>query len=93
MADVAPDSVIARSPAPLTASVDDELVMLDMGTSTYFALDRIGHRIWNLIEQPTRVEAICSALQPDFDVSAETCLADVQRFLAQLEDAGLVEVH
>lgn len=93
MTELTPDTVIARSPFPLTAPVDDELVMLDTGSSTYFGIDRIGRRIWALLEEPTSIRAICAELQPEFDVSEGQCLADVTAFLDQLKSAELVEVR
>jgi hypothetical protein len=90
---LSPDTVIARSEAPLTAPVDDELVMLDTSSSTYFGLDRVGRRIWDLIERPTSIGELCATLQREFDVAAETCAADVTAFVGQLESANLIEVR
>jgi hypothetical protein len=87
------DSVVVRRGEPLTAPVDGELVMLDPRQSRYFGLDSIGHRVWDLIEQPRSVGALCSELQDEFEVAAETCRADVLAFLEQLEDAELIETR
>jgi hypothetical protein len=87
------DSVVVRRGDPLTAPVDGELVMLDPRQSRYFGLDPIGHRIWDLLERPRSVDALCSELQGEFEVPAETCHADVLAFLEQLEDAELIETH
>lgn len=86
------EAVVVRRPGPLTAPVDGELVMLDRRSSRYFGLDPIGHRIWELLEEPRSVESLCTALQSQFDVSPETCQADVLRFLEQLEQAELLDV-
>jgi hypothetical protein len=40
---LSPETVVARREEPLTAPVDDELVMLDPRQSRYYGLDRIGH--------------------------------------------------
>jgi hypothetical protein len=66
--------------------------MLDPKASRYFGLDRIGRRIWDLIEEPVSVAALCTALQAEFDVAAERCIADVSAFLERLHKAQLVEV-
>jgi Coenzyme PQQ synthesis protein D (PqqD) len=84
------DTVVVRSSEPITRSVDDELVMLDRRQSRYFALGATGHRIWTLLEQPQTVDALCDALQEEFDVSAEACRQDVLAFLEQLSEADLV---
>ena len=87
------DTVIARLPGPLTAPVDGELVMLDTRKSLYFGLDSIGHRIWNLLDEPRTVGALCETLGREYDVSPEACRADVLAFLDQMEQAELVEVR
>lgn len=66
--------------------------MLDPTTSRYYRLDPIGLRVWELLDQVRSVDAICGALEPEFEVSAERCRADVITFLDRLEHAGLVEL-
>jgi hypothetical protein len=87
------DTVIARRPGPLTAPVDGELVLLETGQSMYFGLDRIGRRIWDLLEQPQSVAALCGTLEGEFEVEPETCRADVLAFVEEMEQARLLEVR
>lgn len=87
------DTVVARSEEPLTAEVDQELVMLDPRDSRYYGLDPIGRRIWELLERPRPVDELCAALQDEFDVPPETCRSDVFAFLEQLSDARLLEIR
>jgi hypothetical protein len=79
-----------RSSAPLTADVDDEVVMLDPATSNYFGLDGVGARIWDLCEQPQSVEALVAVLITEYDVDDSTCSTEVMSFLAELEAANLL---
>ena len=65
--------------------------MLDPKRSRYFGLDPIGRRIWELLERPRSVDAICGTLQEEFDVTAETCRADVLTLLGELQDAELLD--
>jgi hypothetical protein len=90
---LSPDTVVARRADPLTARVDDDLVMLDPGQSQYFALDRIGRSIWELLDEPRSVDALCTELQAQFRVEAETCRNDVLAFLEELSEAGLLEIR
>ena len=89
---VAPVTVVVRSAEPLTARVDDEVVMLDTRQGCYFGLDRTGAAIWDLLDTPRSVEDLCRALVERYDVPPETCRAEVVSFLTELADAGLVEV-
>ena len=87
------DAVVVRSREPLSAVVDDELVMLDPRQSRYFGLDRVGRRVWDLIDEPISVGALCTLLQGEFDVAPDVCLADVRAFLERMGAAELVEVR
>jgi coenzyme PQQ synthesis protein D (PqqD) len=85
------DAHVIRREDLLTAPVDHELVMLDPTTSRYYRLDPIGLRVWELLGQVRSVDAVCGALEPEFEVGAERCRADVIAFLDRLKHAGLVE--
>lgn len=89
---LSPETVVVRRAEPLTAEVDDELVMLDPRQSSYYGLDRIGRRIWELLERPLSVNELCSTLQNEFDVTAENCRSDVLALLEQLREAELLEI-
>ena len=91
MADLGFSTVVVRSGDPLTAVVDEELVMLDARTSAYFGLDGIGTRIWELLEEPRAVDDVCSVLVEEYEVDLERCRAEVINFIGELADAQLVE--
>lgn len=93
MAEPTPDTVIARRAGPMTALVDDELVMLDPDRSAYFGLDRIGRRIWDLLEEPQSLGTLCATLGREFEVAPERCRADVVAFLETMREAELVELR
>lgn len=85
-------SILKRDQEPVAASVDDEIVMLSARAEAYFGLDRIGSKIWVMLEQPRRVSEICAALAPDYDVAPATCEQDVLKFLNDLLRHGLVKL-
>ncbi len=75
-----------------TANVDDDIVILNMTTNSYVALDDIGRRIWELIETPRRVEELCTQLTGEFNGVPERIQTDVLSFLNELESEKLVRV-
>ena len=93
MPSISAETVVARRAEPLTAAVDDDLVMLDPRRSTYYGLDRVGRRVWDLLDRPRSVDELCAALQDEFSVDAERCRADVLAFLEQLSEAELLEIR
>ena len=90
---ISDSTLVVRSPEPLTAAVDGEIVMLSPDRGAYFGLNAVGSSIWELIGEPRTVSSLCQALMDQYDVDRETCDAEVVGFLGQLERAGLVEVR
>lgn len=86
-------SVVSQASDVLSAAVDTELVMMRMESSGYFGLDAIGRRIWELLDQPRTVAAICATLLNEYDVQPAECEADVLRFLGELVTYGVVVVR
>ena len=89
---IATESIVVRSDEPLSSELDGETVLLNVDTGAYHGLDEIGTRIWTLIEQPTKVSALCVTLREEFDVEPEPCESQVLAFLEQLKEAELLLV-
>jgi coenzyme PQQ synthesis protein D (PqqD) len=67
-----------------------EAVILGLGTGTYFGLDPVGTRIWQLIEERGRVTEILAGLVEEYDVEPEQCERDLLRLLGELKCRGLI---
>ncbi len=74
----------------LTAKVGDELVMMSAEKGNYIGLSDVGARIWEIIETPQPVDAVCARLQQEYEVSPETCRSEVETFLDELVKHGAV---
>lgn len=72
----------------LSAKVGEELVMMSAQKGHYIGLSEVGTRVWELLETPQEFEALCARLESEFDVSAETCRAEVKTFLEELVKHG-----
>ena len=78
-----PAQVMARQ-------VGDETVILDLASGTYFGLDPIGARIWQLIGEGKALGEICEALLAEYEVSREQLQGDLERLLQELGSKGLI---
>ena len=76
----------------LSAKVGDELVMMSAEKGNYIGLSEVGARIWELIETPQAIDAVCAQLQSEYDVSPEACRAEVEAFLNELVQHGAVAI-
>jgi hypothetical protein len=69
-----------------------ETVMLDVPASSYYGLKDVGKAIWDHLESPMTVEALCERLLTEFDVDPETCRKETAAFLKTLFERGLIVV-
>ena len=74
----------------LSRDLDGEAVILNVESGQYFALNRVGTRIWGLIEQGHDVDAIVEEIEAAYDVPPAVARADVAELIAALEDHGLL---
>jgi len=74
----------------LAAKVGEELVMMSAEKGNYIGLSEVGARIWELIETPQDVDAICGKLEEEFAVTPDVCRADVESFLSELVSHGAI---
>ena len=83
---------VVRFSELMAAPVDKEIVILSLASNHYVGLDEIGRRVWELLEQPRRVDELCQELVREFDATPEQVASDVLPFLGQLQSEGLVHV-
>lgn len=82
---------LAPSPDAAESAVGDETVILHLKSGTYFGLDPVGTRIWELLKQGLRPLDICKRIVADYGVAGDVAEADARRFLTDLKANGIVE--
>lgn len=78
-----PAQVMART-------VGDETVILDLASGTYFGLDPVGARIWQLMGDDRSLAEICATMLEEYEVEREQLETDVLRLTGELLERGLV---
>ena len=86
-------SHVAINPSVIYRELAGEVVLLNLQSGVYYGLDQVGSRVWQLLMQSRGVDDVCAALLDEYDVSAETLRADVERLVGELSDKGLVIVE
>jgi hypothetical protein len=71
-------------------AIDQEIVVMSLGTGDFFSLTGSAAAIWRLIDGTRDCTALISAVADEFAADQATLAADVEPFLAQLIAAGLV---
>ncbi len=84
-------TVVKKSSQQVACNLDEEVALLHLDSALYFGLQGVGAQIWNGLEEPRSVADICNDIVRDFDVAPAECRDDVIKFLASLQEAGLIE--
>ncbi len=83
----------SRSDQVLFQNLDGEAVLLDLASETYFGLNEVGTRIWQLIETSPPLADVHRTLCEEFDADATRIEHDLLTLVGDLSKAGLVTVH
>ena len=88
-----PTSIVQRAREVLFSQLDDELLAIDAQAGFVYSLNDSASRVWDLIQSPTSVDAVCARLRREYAVDERTCQRDVLALLQALHEAELVQVH
>jgi hypothetical protein len=87
-------STVRVAPAPnvLFRELGGEAVILDLKTERYLGLDETGTRMWRLLTELDSVQTAYAALLDEYEVEPDRLRQDLEGFLNQLQDHGLIQV-
>ncbi len=72
-------------------TVDDEMIAIDVRDSTYLTANDSGALLWAAFASGTTKEALTGSLVAAYGIDEETAAADVERFLIDLRERGLLD--
>jgi len=80
-----------HSPDVVSRRIGDEFVLMDLELGTYFGLNQVGSRVWELTgERPQSLSALRDRIVEEFDVADEVAEQDLVKLLGQLASRGLL---
>jgi hypothetical protein len=74
----------------MARTVGDETVILDLASGTYYGLDPVGARIWQLMAEGKALDQVCETMLDEYDVTREDLERDVLALVQTLLDKALV---
>jgi hypothetical protein len=77
----------------LSCSLQGEAVILNYQSGVYYGLNPVGARIWELIQESKTAPEVHQELLSEYEVDSDRCWNDVLRLLAELQQAGLIELE
>ena len=81
-----PAQVMARQ-------VGDETVILDLVGGTYYGLDPVGARIWQLMGEGKTLGEICDTMLEEYEVTREDLERDVVKLADKLLEQKLISIE
>lgn len=79
-----PSHVMARQ-------VGDETVILDLASGTYFGLNPVGARIWQLVSEGKTIGRVLESVLAEFEVTAAEAERDLDNLLSELRSRELIK--
>jgi len=89
---VSGSAVVVAADDCLSTTIDGEAVILDPNAGQYYGFNEVGSFIWEHIQDPETIDAVCEAVGQAYDVSEDRCRSDVEDLFEEMLHAGLVEV-
>lgn len=84
------DTMVVANPDAMSSSVGIETVILHFTAGTYFGLDEVGTRVWQLVQHRRSVREICHTLLEEYDVEEARCRHAVRALLSSMAEHGLI---
>ena len=75
----------------LSQPLDNETVLLHLGTGTYFGLDPVGTRIWSLLKEGRALEEIHATLCEEYAAAPDALSCDLLKFVNNLAEQQLIQ--
>ena len=79
-------------PQVMARTVGDETVILDLASGTYYGLDPVGARIWQLFVDGQTLAQVRDTMLAEYDVSIDDLEQDLNRLLSELSDKNLISL-
>jgi hypothetical protein len=88
-----PEDRLVRTQEMLATELDQETVLMSIDEGAYYGMAGTARSIWQRLEKPLTFSALVDELVKEYEVTPETCAADLQEFLGAMERGGLLRVE
>ena len=84
------DHTFQISDQVLFQTVSDEAVLLNLTDHSYYGLNEVATRMWQLLAEHGQIDPVVDQLVREYDVDAATLRDDLMTLLAEWESLGMV---
>ena len=86
-------SSVSISKEVLSQEVSGETVLLDLQSESYFGLDAVGTRIWQLLQEKGRLQQVFDTMLEEYEVDEKQLQKDLNELLEKLIDEELITIE
>jgi len=76
----------------LVAELSGETVILHVEKGMYYGLNKLGTRVWSLIQEPRTIDELVQTILSEYEVEPEQAERDLVALVNDLAVNGLVEI-
>ena len=84
------DPLYRRAPRIAARVIEGAAYVVAVDQQRMVELDEVGTFVWEHLREPASVQGLTDLLTEEFDVDGPRARADLEKFLALLEERGLV---
>ncbi len=84
------NQTVTISDQVISQEVSGETVLLDLESESYFGLDEVGTRVWQLLNEDGNLQYVLDTMLEEFEVDKDTLESDLSELLNNLQTAGLI---
>lgn len=88
--EIGPDTVIQRNKDIPFNQIDGEVVMLSVENGEYYGMNKIGSRIWKMVEEPISIKELIKRLIVEYKVSEDQCKKDTLDFISTILKKNII---
>jgi hypothetical protein len=91
MSRITTETIISRRKDGLLVSeLGNEMVMMDIESGNYIGLNETGRVIWELIDQPLKVNDLIMQLLNRYEIGYEECSRDTLDYLNKMDEQKIL---
>jgi hypothetical protein len=92
VSDITDDTTIIAADRAVSTELDGEAVILDTAAGKYYGLNKVGARIWGLLQDPRTFGEVVDALSKEYCVDPHQCENEVRALVDQLVENDLLAI-
>ncbi|MGE5596738.1 MAG: PqqD family protein [Hyphomicrobiales bacterium] len=82
---------VVPAEATIAQVVGNEIVLLNLDSGFYYSLNSVGAFIWRHLESGAGIAGLEDRISAEYEVSRDQAKADLDEFIEELREHGLVE--